>query len=84
MSRAEAVLKKFYCIYCLFSSVLISSLNSLNCPLPIGCRLERIYQKEVIEFNEKGKLKKFAIFCDVKNDEFEFKFKEPDKSVKCY
>ena len=64
------MLKKVLFVICLLfnrTSVVVSSMFS--CQIPDGCRFEGIY--------DGLKEKKFgSIFCDINNDEFEFKFNE--------
>jgi hypothetical protein len=53
-----------FCFYfILFYNILISNAKSLNCHLPEKCRLENVDPS--------------AIWCDINNDTYEFKFKQP-------
>ena len=48
--------------------------TAFNCLLPDQCRLESVYMRKYIELNEKGTVKNLAILCDIKTDEYEFKY----------
>ena len=75
MARQQSFFTKLFCLYCILTSVFIRNCNTFNCHLPEGCRLEKIYFRGQIDFNEKGQTKYNMIVCDVKNEGFEFKFK---------
>ena len=80
-------MKNYFCIFCFYLSLSIRSLNAFNCHLPFGCRLEKIYPRDQIEYNEKGTEKISGIICDVKNENFTFKFPEPTPIItnhSCY
>jgi len=72
---------KFIYLYCIISSVFIGDCIGFNCPLPERSRLVKVYYKRNLDFNEKSRSKHFAIMCDVKDEEFEFKFNEPDLTL---
>ena len=69
--------------YCLFSNfVFTQTANVFNCHLPDGCRFERGYILENYDMNEIGnRLDILMIMCDINNDEFSFKFKDPPNFV---
>lgn len=70
----------FFCIY--FNVVFTSTANVFNCHLPDGCRLERGYIMDSYDMNEMGKhFDIFMIMCDINNNEFRFKFKNPPNFV---
>ena len=55
--------------------------NAFNCHLPEGCRLESGFVNDYYDMNEIGnRLNKFII-CDINNNQFGFKFKDPPKFV---
>ena len=62
--------------YCLLSNGILTE-NGFNCHLPDGCRLEKGYLQENLDTNEIGKRLKNMITCDINNDEFTFRFKDP-------
>lgn len=78
MVRQDNFLKRLFTYYCIFSSVFILNSNGFNCHLPQGCRLEKIYFRKDIFFNEKSASKTSTIICDVDNENFEFTFKRPN------
>ena len=76
-------LKQFIFFYfILFNSIFISHANTFNCNLPERCQLEN----QNYERNSFGK--RLHISCFIKNEAFEFKFKEPTANItageKCF
>lgn len=72
MVRQKSLFTIFLCIFTLSLSF-IGNCNGFNCHLPNECRLEKVYRRKAIDFNERGALKYSTILCDVKNEMFEFK-----------
>ena len=69
----ELMLKNvFFVIFFLFNRTFVLGYSTSRCLLPDGCRREGIYDRT---FAKDWILN--AIFCDINNDEFEFKFNEP-------
>ena len=71
-----------YFNFILFNSIYTSNANELNCHLPENCRIEGIYTSGFSFFYYS------FILCDINNDGFEFKFKEPTPLItagkKCF
>lgn len=54
-------------------------INALNCYQPEGCRLQTFYESSLyFNYHEKGHRKAMSMFCEINNDEFEFKFRDPN------
>ena len=76
MMFSQKTYLNFYWILSI-NALSIGYLNaSFNCSIPDGCRLEKDFQREYFEFNVRGKIKRFFILCDIKSDDFEFKFRK--------
>jgi hypothetical protein len=73
MKNMRRLIIVFY--YLLSNGVLTE--NAINCHLPDGCRLEKGYLQENFDTNEIGKRSNNMITCDINNDEFAFRFKDP-------
>lgn len=72
--RQESFLTKLlFFLFCIFSIALIRYCDGFNCYLPEGCRLEKVYHRQSLNFIEKGKSKFFAIVCDINSEDFELK-----------
>ena len=56
---------------------LIPTVYPLECDLPESCQLEYVFGQYVGVYNEKGSEKNLSIVCDINNDAFIFRFKEP-------
>ena len=69
--------------YCLFSNIgYTPTANVFNCHLPDGCRFERGFISDTYDMNEIGnRLDILMIMCDINNNEFRFKFKDPPNFV---
>ena len=66
----------FYFIF--FNSVLLSVVNAFNCDLPEHCRLDLVDDVFTnLLVYEKSYYKRQTIWCDIKENNFEFRFKEP-------
>ena len=70
-------------INCLFSIEIFTQIaNAFNCHLPYGCRLQNGFAQENYELNEIGdRLNVSVIICDINNNDFSFKFKDPPTFV---
>jgi len=73
-------------LYCLFfNRGLYSVVNAFNCDLPEHCRLDLVdgVFSNIIIY-EKSYYKRQTIWCDIKDNNFEFRFKEPTiNQTKC-
>ena len=66
------LLNQFICYYFLiFNIIFTSKANAFNCDLPERCRIGNIDSTGYYFTNRP------SIYCDINNDAFEFKFKEP-------
>ena len=81
MIKENSPFTKLIYLYCIISSMFIDDCIGFNCPLPKRCRLAKVYYKRNLDFNEKIRSKHFGIMCDVKYEEFEFQFNEPDLTL---
>ena len=77
------LLKQYICFYfILFNSIFISQSKTFNCHLPKECRIE-----SEADYGFFYKTNSFLL-CDIKNEAFEFKFKEPTPLItageKCF
>ena len=77
-------LKQTIFLLCLF----IQSTNSFNCYLPEKCRLEHVYTNYFDIYEKDTSISETEITCDVNDDRFTFRFKEPtpqlNTSEKCF
>lgn len=72
----QFTLKKIlFVIFFVFISTFVHGTSYFfRCPIPDGCRVERIYEGE-------KKTEYDSIFCDIYNNEFEFKFNDNEPNV---